>query len=241
MQKPINLAIDDTENKYVTDTGRDQIIVFDKDENYVRAYGALGKMKPSDVLVLDDKLYVADVSNHRVTVLDKQTGAELFSFGGAGSDEGELFFPTNLALTPDGYLLVSDTGNYRIQKYTADGEFVRSFGAVGTGMGEFSRPKGTAVDRSGRFYVVDSGFENVQLFSPEGKLLLFFGGSGNNSEHLNLPADVEIDYDNVHLFQEYAEPGFGLEYIILVTSQFGLNKIDVFGFGKMEDMIYGDE
>jgi len=94
------------------------------------------------------------------------------------------------------------------------------------------------VDREGRIYVVDAAFENVQIMNQEGKLLLFFGGSGNDPENINLPTDIEIDYDNVGLFQKYADPNFKLEYVILVASQFGGSKVNAFGFGKMEGMEY---
>ena len=77
--------------------------------------------------------------------------------------------------------------------------------------------------------------------SPEGQLLMFFGSPGLYPDSINLPVDIEIDYDNVALFQRYAHPDFKLEYIILITSQFGPNKVNVFGFGKMKDVDYSDD
>ncbi|MFZ5997484.1 MAG: hypothetical protein ACOYW7_08355, partial [Nitrospirota bacterium] len=41
-----------------------------------------------------------------------------------------------------------------------------------------------------------------------------------------------IDYDNVRYFQKYADPNFTIEYLILVTSQFGDRMVNVYGFGK---------
>jgi len=43
---------------------------------------------------------------------------------------------------------------------------------------------------------------------------------------------VKVDYDSVSLFQKRAAPGFKLEYLILVTSQFGAHKVSVYGFGS---------
>jgi DNA-binding beta-propeller fold protein YncE len=238
MLKPINITIDKDGTKYVTDTGSDQVVAFDKNENFVRAYGSKDQFKPGQAVISGDRLYVSDLKNHEIQVLDKASGKLLFKFGKAGSKEGEFFYPTNMVLGSDNYLYIANTGNFQVQKYTLDGKFVRNYGEIGDRPGQFARPKGVAVDREGRIYVVDAAFENIQIFNQEGQLLLFFGGPGGNREDINLPTVVTIDYDNVHLFQQYADPKFKLEYIILVASQFGASKINVFGFGKMEGMDY---
>jgi hypothetical protein len=62
---------------------------------------------------------------------------------------------------------------------------------------------------------------------------MYFGQAGSSTEgELYLPAAVKVDYDNVSLFQKKAAPGFKIEYLILVTSQFGDRKISVYGFGS---------
>jgi len=238
MRKPINMAIDAQGNKYVSDTVRSIVLVFDNKNKFVKVIGDGESYKPSDVLIADNKLFITDIKNHRIVVLDKDTDKQLYTIGSVGSKDGELFYPTNLALGPDKNLYVSETGNFRVQKFTLDGKFVKSFGKVGTGMGQFARPKGIAVDRDGRIHVVDAAFENVQIINSDGKLLMFYGEPGNDRANINLPTDVVIDYDNIEYFRKYAKPGFNLEYIILVASQFGVSKVNVFGFGTMKDMDY---
>jgi DNA-binding beta-propeller fold protein YncE len=115
---------------------------------------------------------------------------------------------------------------------------VRVYGKLGDELGNFSRPKGIALDHEGRLYVGDAAFENVQVFDNDGRLLLFFGQPGGRGEGLNLPAGVTIDYANVDVFKQYADPRFKVEYLILVASQFGPNKVDVFGFGRMSGIEY---
>ena len=238
MHKPINIAIDRDGTRYITDTGRNQILVFDSDDRYVRAYGTEDQFKPVGVAIEGERLFVTDIQHHQIHVLDKRSGKILYTFGKAGSKEGELYHPTNLVLTADGHLYVADTGNFRIQKFTQDGRFVRSIGSIGSGLGQFARPKGLALDREGHIYVSDAAFENIQVFDADGKLLMFFGEPGDRPEHINLPAAVAVDYDNVALFQKFADPRFKIEYLILVASQFGVNKVSVFGFGKLEGMDY---
>ena len=64
-----------------------------------------------DVAIAGDRLYVVDIRSHQVLVVDKRSGTVLSTFGKAGSAEGELFQPTNIAIGPDGDLRVAfDTG-----------------------------------------------------------------------------------------------------------------------------------
>ncbi len=238
LPKPINISLDVDGNKYVTDTSREQVVVFDKNDHYLRAYGESGEFKPGDVAVIDDRVYVTDLKHQQVQVLDKTTGKLLFKFGAPGSKAGEFVFPTNLAVGPDRHLYITDTGNFRIQKFTLDGKYVRSYGEVGSGFGQFARPKGVALDRHGRLYVVDAAFQNIQVLSAEGRLLMFFGSSGDDPESMNLPTQVVIDYDNLPFFQSYADPRFKIEYVILVANQFGASKVNAYGFGRLDGANY---
>lgn len=240
MKKPINITIDKDGTKYVSDTGRSLVLVYDKDNKFKKIIGDGASFKPSDSVISGNKLIITDIKNHRLVVLDKNTGKQLYTIGSVGSKEGELFYPTNLALGPDNNIYVSETGNFRVQKFTLDGKFVQSFGKVGTGLGQFARPKGIALDHEGNMHVVDAAFENVQIFNKEGKLLMFYGEPGGDLANINLPTGIAIDYDNVNYFKQYAKPGFTLEYIILVANQFGKSKVNVFGYGHMKGMEYAD-
>ncbi len=161
--------------------------------------------------MLGDRLYVADLKNKLIQVLDKRSGELLFRMATADSPDTAVHFPTNLAFSEASDLYVSDTGNFRVLRFDPDGGLVGSYGGVGKALGRFARPKGVAVDRAGRIYVTDAAFENIQVFSDDGKLLLFFGEPGSRPENINLPADLEIDYEHARFFQRYAAPGFNLE------------------------------
>jgi sugar lactone lactonase YvrE len=236
MKKPINITIDTEGQRWITDTGLQQVLVYDRQDKRVRAYGTSGQFKPGDVVLVGDKVLVTDLAHHRVAVLDDATGEELYAIGSAGGAEGSLLYPTNLAVGSDGRVYVSDTMNFRVSMFTAEGQYLGRVGEIGDTAGKFSRPEGIALDREDRLYVVDSAFQNVQVFDAGGRLLTFFGGAGVGPGELYLPADIFIDYDNVELFRQYAADGFDLEYLVLVTSQFGPNKINVYGFGKMKNM-----
>lgn len=240
MRKPINLTIDNNGDKYITDTQRRLVLVYDANNKFVRTIGDGGSFTPSDVLIIGSKLFVADIKNHLIRVLDKTTGNELYTFAKAGSDKGQLFYPTNLALGISGNIFVSETGNFRVQEFTQKGKFVRTYGKVGTGIGDFARPKGIAIDKEGRMHVVDAAFENVQVIDKNGKVLMFYGAPGGKRHNINLPTDIVIDYKHNKYFKKYAVPGFKLEYVILIASQFGPNKVTVFGFGKKQGYDYSE-
>jgi DNA-binding beta-propeller fold protein YncE len=232
LQVPINVTLDGDGTRYVADAGREQVLVFGKDENFIAALGEKEEMKPTDVAVTADRLYVADVKGHCVRVYSKADRKPLFTIPrDSKGEEGKLFSPTNLALDKEGRLLVSDTGAFAVQVYDLEGKYLRRIGQQGVAPGLFARPKGIAVDREGRAYVVDASTQVVQVFDPEGKLLMFFGQPGATTQgELYLPAAVKIDYDNTHLFQKLVAPGHKLEFLVLVTSQFGYNKVSVYGF-----------
>lgn len=232
MQKPINITLDKRGNRFVADTYRNQVLMFDRDDQFVSAFGKIDQFKPSDILIVDSELYVSDLEHHKIHVIDVESGVTVRTIAERGSADGELFFPTNMALTPKGNILVSDTGNYRLQEFDRSGRFIRAYGEAGNGLGQFARPKGIAVDKNGLIYAVDSAFENIQLFDRHGKLLLFFGKPGNDFDNINLPADITISYTGVDQFKRFADDRFQVEYLIFVTSQYGPNKITVYGFGE---------
>ena len=237
MKLPINLTVDTDGTKYVTDTGRGQVLIYDRANAYLGAYGEQGQFRPVDTAIAGDRLYVVDILHHEVQVLNKRTGKLLFKFGKPGSKEGELFHPTNIAIGPNGDVFVVETSNFRVQRFSAEGKSLRVYGEIGDTPGKFARPKGIAIDRAGRIYVGDAAFQNIQVFEGDGRLLMAFG-EPDKGEGLSLPAGIRIDYDNVALFQRYADPNFKLEYVIAVASQVAPNKIDVFGFGRMAGADY---
>ena len=236
LRMPINLTIDTNGTRYVADTGRKQVVIFDNDGNFLSAIGKTDEMKPADVVVSTNRIYVGDMLNHVVRVYNKADQKFLFAIPSTNSvatNEGKLYSPANLALDKNGRLLVSDVGGFAVQIYDLDGKYLQTLGQHGLAPGSFARPKGVAVDYHGLAYVVDAATQVVQIFDPEGRLLLYFGQPGASTRgQLVLPASIKVDYDHVGYFQKYVAPGRQCEYLILVTSQFGPDKVSVYGFLK---------
>lgn len=231
--KVINLDIAEDGTRYVTDTKRGQVMVYDANGNFTGALGSESEMKPTDVKVHNDRVYVSDLKTQTVRVYLKASGAFSHAIPKAGTEEKEqlLFAPTNIDIGPQGDVYVSDSGAFRVQQYTPEGAFVRSYGKHGDTPGCLARNKGVAVDPEGRVYVVDAAFQNTQIFDPDGRLLLHFGDySAADQGAMNLPAAILIDEDHNALFQSYVAPGFELDYVVLVTNQYGGFKVNAYGF-----------
>ena len=229
---PINLTLDVDGTQYIADTGRNQVLIFDNNDEFIEAIGQKDELKPTDVAVSTNRLYVTDLKNSQVRVYDKLERKFLFAIPrGPVNDTNRLYQPTNIALDDRGNVIVSDTGGFRVQVYDTEGNYVRSIGKQGTAPGYFARPKGVAVARDGTSYVVDASTQVVQMFDPEGRLLMFFGQPGESERgELTLPAAVKVDYDNLDHFRQFVSPDHQLRYLIFVTSQFGAAKVNVYGF-----------
>jgi hypothetical protein len=138
----------------------------------------------------------------------------------------------------DGNIYTTNIGNNMVMKYDLDGNFLGSFGGVGDQFGMFAKPKGIALDDAKRIYVVDGGTNLVQLFDEKFRLLTLFGWPGLPYGSLNGPAGIAISTENTSYFQKFAAPGFKVEALIYVVSQFGqefcIPRITVYGIGQME-------
>lgn len=149
----------------------------------------------------DGSLYVVDSSNNRVTHLSP-SGQVLQTWGSKadvaqGAAPGGTFNePWGIAVGPDGSVYVADTWNYRIQKFTAEGEFLTMwgfFGGAAEAPGAFYGPRGLAVDDLGRLYVADTGNKRIVIFDENGGYITQFGTPGMSLGQLDEPVALALD------------------------------------------------
>ena len=62
----------------------------------------------------------------------------------------------DITIDSAGNVYVTDSNNYRIQKFTSTGTFITKWGAFGTGDGQFSSPQGIAVNSADNVYGADT-------------------------------------------------------------------------------------
>jgi DNA-binding beta-propeller fold protein YncE len=212
--KPMGLDVDLNGNLFVCDASLKQVLVYDRDGNFKRRLGEPEMFdRPAGLTVNPNgsRLYVVDTggvtsNRHRVLVFDAWTGSLLHTISKRGQAEGELNLPRDATIDNEGNLYVVDGGNFRVQVFTPEGEFVRSFGSIGRQSGQFSRPKGIGVDQQGNVYVVDTAFGNFQIFNSEGQLLMAVGSRNSSAgpARFMLPAGLAIDEDGrVYMVDQY--------------------------------------
>jgi len=197
LAQPVGVTTDDTGKIYVTDAAQARVVVYDRDGNYLNAFGGRDYFtKPVGIAVdsTADRVYVVDTNQHRVAMFNR-AGDFIGTFGEHGPEKGQFNWPTNIEIGPDGNLYVVDMLNFRVQVFNGAGDFLWRFGEVGRGFGQFSKPKGLGISANGYVFVSDAAFNNVQIFDPKGRLLLFFGGMGTGPGQFWMPAGIAVTDD----------------------------------------------
>jgi len=236
LRKPINLVMDELGFKFVVDPVREEVVVFGPDDNYVRAFEVPKPCRPVDIAQFGDELYVLDNDETpQIVVMDRSSGAVKRTFGSAGGDPGQFNIPNSLAIDPEGFLYVSDTHNWRIQKLTGEGQSVWVRGTAGYMLGQFGRPRGVRVGPDGILYVVDGATELVQMFNAEGRTLMRFGGPGETPGSMVLPSTLAIDATSIPYFKQYIHKDFTVDYLLFVANQYGSRLINVYAFGSFPE------
>ncbi len=107
---------------YVNDTMNFRVQIFDLDGKYLGAFGepgdGSGYFAQAKGIGIDSEghVYVVDTLFDRVQIFDPDTGQLLLAFGGQGSDVGEMWLPSGLAIADD-RIYVADSYNRRIQVF----------------------------------------------------------------------------------------------------------------------------
>uniref|UniRef100_A0A1X7UGT5 RING-type domain-containing protein n=1 Tax=Amphimedon queenslandica TaxID=400682 RepID=A0A1X7UGT5_AMPQE len=151
-------------------------------------------MAPCGVAVTDDNhVIVTELRGHCVTILDRE-GKKVKSLGGeGGSDIVKFSFPRGIAITPDKFILVSDS-NHRIQKISMVGDLIASVGEEGSGPLHLKYPAGIAISPiTGQVYIADRGNHRIQVLNPDLTFSHSFGSEGSANGQFKYPRDIAID------------------------------------------------
>ena len=89
------------------------------------------------------------------------------------------------------FIYVSDPGNYKIEKYTSDGIFLKSFD-YNFG-GSQVRPGGLIADSNGNIYFVDTVKYRVVKMTSDGKTITSWGNVGTGNGKFLEPKDLVLD------------------------------------------------
>ena len=163
--------------------GHDEIWVFTRTEEkpvrayktngeFVRAWGT-GRIVSAHHLRIDHdgNVWAADFKGHVIQKfsVDGELLLTLGTKGVPGEDARRFNEPTDMAITRDGSVFVSDGyKNSRVVHFDRRGNFVKAWGELGNRPGEFHLPHAIAVDSHGLLYVADRSNSRIQVFDQRG-------------------------------------------------------------------------
>eukprot|EP00058_Branchiostoma_floridae_P021869 XP_002607359.1 hypothetical protein BRAFLDRAFT_69765 [Branchiostoma floridae] len=111
-----------------------EVLVFRPDGTFVRTverkrwnflWTRQGMKDPRYITVdAEGNILVSDFENHCVYVYNED-GQFLFQFGGEGSDEGQLQWPSGICTDGAGNIIVADSGNRRVEMFDKTGKFLK--------------------------------------------------------------------------------------------------------------------
>jgi DNA-binding beta-propeller fold protein YncE len=180
---------------------------------------------------VDFRYFVADPDNHRIQVFHHN--AFLENWGHRGRNGGQFINPSGIAIHEEyGWIYIADTGNHRVQKFSASGRYLGHWGTFGIREGQFNGPTGVAFDpETRRIYVVDSGNSRVQVFKEANRdteiveFLFQIGVPGEGSGEFRNPTGIAV------------EPGSNWFYVV----DTGNHRIQKFNYGGVYFGQWGGE
>ncbi|MBI3724372.1 hypothetical protein HY251_10530 [bacterium] len=125
--------------------------------------------KYSAIAVSETALFFLDLKDRTVKRWQRTAdvaslfAAQAISIGEKGSGNGRLSEPVDLALCPDGAVLVLDKDQKCVQRYE-DGRFAYSFGKPGEAEHELKSPVAFSVSEDGAVYVLDDGRKKIVVY-----------------------------------------------------------------------------
>ncbi len=119
---PMQMSVDGDDNLYIINRDEGIVVVFDAYDNYVRTFGRDLLSNPTGIHATHgNRVFVVDSHDNRVLVLTRK-GAELYSFGSAGTGQYRFRQAFGVCVDADGRLYVSDYKGNRVLVYRPVGE-----------------------------------------------------------------------------------------------------------------------
>ncbi len=196
---PLGIAADPNGNVYVADSGNRRFQVLTANGQPLDAVPlpttASGPPPdPADVAVdpARKRLYIADNDNHFIHVYNLADHRFEPTWGSPGQDQRQFRFPFLVEVSAQGYLLVVEPINTRVQVLNPEGKFVGFIGGWGLDPGQLFRPKGVALWRD-RVFVTDSYLGSIQIFDLSGRFFGTLGDTAGTPLDFTTPTGLAID------------------------------------------------
>jgi hypothetical protein len=171
------LAVDINHDLYLG--MEDHVEVYDQKGSRQASWESLGEQAIiTSVAIAKDNVFVADAGNKIVWKFEK-SGSRIQRIG--GKDESKdipgFIIPSpyfDVAIDPDGFLWVANTGRHSLENYTVDGSFRTSWGEFGMEIQGFSgccNPSHFAILEDGSYVTSEKGLARVKVYNRIGNLV----------------------------------------------------------------------
>ena len=210
---PAGLAFDDDNNLYVVCRYNHRVQKFIINGQFLLQFGNEGKGNgqlnyPLGITVHNKRVYVADQSNHRISVFQCDG-----NFSKTIGQSGELNYPFDVAVT-NNELLVANFSGHCISIFTLDGNYISKFGKHGTGRGDLCNPTSLTIDIYGSIIITECGNHRVSVFNKDIVFIHCFGSNGSAEGQFSYPSGIALspngsiyicDYSNkrIQIFSNY--------------------------------------
>jgi len=207
---PEGLNVDANNNLYIADMSNNRVRIVNANgviSTFAGQNGLFGEGYPATNSELSNpqdvatdgagNIYVADMYNHRVRMINATTGimttvagggisgyADGFSGDGGPATLAALYYPSAVAVDAAGNLYICDQDNQRVRKVNTSGIISTiagngTAGFLGNGSpavgAELHYPTGVAVDASGNVYICDNNNQRVRKVSTTGTITTIAG------------------------------------------------------------------
>ena len=236
---PSTVAVDSRGTLYIADTFNHRLRIVEAATGLIRTLAGTGAARfsgdgwPADTMALNEpvalaldeqrgRLYIADLGNYRVRMMELKTGV-ISTYAGSGVQDYDgdgqparqagLTGPSGLALDAEGNLYIADTFCGRIRRVDAATGLISTIAGDGTEYryqgvpNEFStglaRPSAIALAADGTLYITDSDNHLIRKWNPKTKIITAIAGNGQaqftgdggpaSSASLNYPFGVALD------------------------------------------------
>ncbi len=203
---PLGIATDGDGKVYVADSGNHRFQVFAPDGKVLEAIqlpttGMSAPPDPTDVAadLARARLYIADNDNHRLCIYSLAGRRFEEDWGDPGQGRRQFRFPFLIDVNADGYVLVVEPINTRVQIINAAGKFVGFIGDWGVKPGQLFRPKGVTICQD-QVFVTDSYLGRVQVFDLKGNFLGALADHEGAPIKFTTPTGITMDAKRKRLY-----------------------------------------
>jgi hypothetical protein len=120
-----------------------------------------------------------------------------------GGPNHAQIYPSGFDFAPDGTIVVADTGNDQVEKFSVTPNSYTELwrvGSTGTGIGQFSDPRDIGIDHLGNIFVADARNSRIVKLDPNGEWITSFVGSPGNTVSFPLGLSVHQTAGGEFLF-----------------------------------------